>query len=225
MAKMKLKYLAIEMRKKGTPIKQIARNLKISTSTASLWCKEVQLTQSQIAELEKISHDPLYGRRLEYSQALRKEKEKRILLLKNEGMNEIGTLNKRELFLVGVSLYWGEGFKKDSQLGFSNSNPAMLKLFIHWLETCCNITTDRLKVRVGLNINYLKEEDRIKQYWSDTLNIPLSQFQKTFYQKVVMKKEYTDKSNYYGVIRIRISKSTELLRKMFGWIEGLAIQR
>lgn len=225
MAKFKLKQLAIEMREKGTPIKQIAKKLAISTSTASVWCKNVQLTKEQITQIMKVSHDPLYGKRYEYSQKLRQEKEERISNFRRIGIEDIGILNKRELFLVGVGLYWGEGFKKDSQLGFSNSNLEMLLLFIHWLKECCDVQPDRLRIRLGLNIHFEKDEKQIKQIWSEKLQVPLSQFQKTFYQRVAWKKEYIDSKNYLGVVRIRVTKSTELLRKMFGWIEGLAIQR
>jgi len=46
-----------------------------------------------------------------------------------EGFGEIKKLNKRELFLCGVMLYWAEGFKHkdESGLGLATSDPRMAK--------------------------------------------------------------------------------------------------
>jgi hypothetical protein len=37
-----------------------------------------------------------------------------------------------------------------------------------------------------------------------------------------LKKEYENKENYHGVLRIRVRRSIDLLRKIFGYIEGIS---
>jgi transposase len=44
---------AIKLRLEGKSIKSIAKILNISKSTASVWCKDVGLTQKQIKKLHK----------------------------------------------------------------------------------------------------------------------------------------------------------------------------
>lgn len=223
MAKSILRQAARELRNKGLGIKTIAHKLEVSPSSVSLWCHDVILSPEQIIELERRSHDPQYGRRLEYAQRLRKTKNKKIHDLLEEGKIEVGTTTKRELFVAGIALYWAEGFKKDNLVGFSNSDSAMIAIFMKWLRLC-GVPENRLKFRIGVNEAYREKVGDIESYWKKVLHIQTDQFQKPFFQKVQWKKVYDRPEEYHGVLRIRVAKSTDLLRKIHGWIEGLKQQ-
>jgi len=224
MAKFKERIRARELRREGRSIKEIARLLNVSPDSVSRWCKEVKLSKGQIRELERRWKDPNYGKRLENS--LRQQK-KRILKtekLKKAGVKEISNLSKRELFLVGASLYWAEGFKKDSQVGFANSSPEMMNLFLRWLYECFGYNTNDLMLRVTVNVSHKYRIDEIQNYWSEITKIPLDNFQKPFYQNFKWKKIYENPNEYYGILRIKVRKSTDFLRKIHGYIEGLKLQ-
>lgn len=223
MAKSRAKLEARKLRAQGESIKVIAKKLSLSPSTVSLWCKDVKLSPEQIKELERRAHDPQYGKRLENSlkqQKIRIEKTKRLF---DEGTKQVGKLTLRELFIAGVSLYWAEGFKSDSQAGFCNSDPNMVKFFLSWLKSCLGYKNEDIRLRVGLNENFINEIGRVENFWSNLTEISKEQFQKPFYQKVKWKKEYEHPENYHGVLRIRIRKSTDFLRKIRGFIEGLVL--
>ena len=131
MAKSRLKIEARKMRAEGKSIKDIARNLGVSSSTASLWCRDVKLSQKQVIQLEKNSKDPFYGRRLSYSlkqQLARKVKEEQI---KSEARSLIENLSDREKLIAGTALYWAEGFKKDKMVGFANTDPEMITFILN----------------------------------------------------------------------------------------------
>jgi hypothetical protein len=224
MAKPLLRQKARILRKHGFGVKTIAHKLLVSSSTVSQWCKDIELTPAQIITLEKRSHDPYYGQRLIYVKKQQKARLEKTRLLLHEGIKDIGKLTQRELFIAGVSLYWAEGFKKDNLIGFANLDPSMAKFFINWLQKCCGVTHDRLKFRVGINEAYKNKADDIELYWSKELSASKTQFQKPFFQKVQWKKQYDHPEEYHGVIRIRVAKSTDLLRKIHGWIEGLKQQ-
>ncbi|MCX6793717.1 MAG: hypothetical protein NTY06_01285 [Candidatus Gottesmanbacteria bacterium] len=221
MAKPLLRKKARLLRKNGFGVKTIAYKLQVSSSTVSQWCKDIELTPIQIATLEKRQHDPFYGRRLAYAKAQQKKRQDKTLNLLHQGVKDVGKLSKRELFISGISLYWAEGFKKDNQVGFANSDPTMTQYFILWLEQCCGVNKSALKLRVGVNESYRDKIQVIESFWSKTLNIPNNQFQKPFFQRVQWKKQYDHPENYHGVLRIRVAKSTDFLRKIHGWIEGL----
>lgn len=221
MAKPKIRLLARELRRQGMGIKTIAHKLNISSSTASLWCRDIELTLVQIQELEKHSKDPYYGRRLSYVKKQQSDRLQKTQRLRTEGIKEVKNLSRKSLFFSGISLYWAEGFKKDNQVGFANSDPDMIRFFIRWLEACCGISKDRLKLRLGINEQYKDSAENIEAYWTKELKIPRSQFQKPFFQKVQWKKMYDHPEQYHGVLRVRVSKSTDLLRKIHGWIEGI----
>ena len=214
---------AIQLRKKGNSIKSIAKKLNISTSTANIWLKNVELTQEQKDRLYKNAHDPFFGKRKKHVLQQIKKKEREIFKEKKLGIKDIGEITKRELFLVGVGLYWAEGFKKDKRLGFANSDPYMIQLFINWLTNCCNVRKEGLRLRVGLNISHIHRIKEVEKFWSNFTKIPLDHFQKPYFQKFKWKKKFPNENNYYGVLRIRANKQLKLFRRIFGWIEGLKL--
>jgi len=144
-----------------------------------------------------------------------------------EGFGEIKKLNKRELFLCGVMLYWAEGFKHkdESGLGLATSDPRMAKFYLKWLEKCLGIGKDQLILKVTANESHQYRIDRIESFWSKELKVSKSNFRKPFYQKTKWKKNYKNKNEYYGVIRIRVRRSLDMLRKMRGWLEGIAVAK
>ncbi len=223
MAKSKEKLKALKLRRKGESIKKIAQLVNVSVSTVSLWCRDVKLTDSQVENLRKRQTDPFYGKKLDYYLKKKKEFSLKLLNLKNEGINSVGKLTKREIFLIGIALYWGEGFKKDSLVGLATLDNNIAKFFIFWINKSFNITTKDLLLRVTANISYKNKIKELEKYWSKELQIPVSQFSKPFFQNTKWKKEYENKNNYHGVLRIRARKSIDLLRKIFGYIEGISL--
>ncbi len=224
MAKPREKLVARKLRRRGESIKAIAKKLSVSTSSVSVWCRDIRLSPKQIANLEKRAKDPHYGRRLEYLIALQEKKKKKIKRLQKEGIKEIGNLSWRELFLVGASLYWAEGFKKDTQAGFASSDPDMIQIFLRWLKECCGYTEKDLSVRVTINISHKHRVGEIERYWSKITGISQEYFQKPFYQNVKWKKVYENPNEYHGVLRVKVRRSTDFLRKIHGWIKGLKLQ-
>lgn len=223
MAKSEKKLLARQLRRGGQSIKSIAKELEVSQGSVSLWCRDIILTDEQLRLLERNARDPNYGKRLQNSlkqRGIRTEKTER---LKREGIHEVGTLTKRELLLVGIALYWAEGYKKDSQVGLGSSDPKMMKLYTKWLKDCFGYSTDDLLFRVTVNQSHEYRIDKIVQYWADIFRINTSNFQKSFYQKAKWQKSYEHPEEYFGVLRIRVRKSSDFLRKIHGYIEGLKI--
>jgi len=221
MAKSEKKIKARKLRQSGQSIKSIARELDVSQGSVSLWCRDIVLTTQQLYVLERNSKDPHYGKRLQNSlkqQSIRTEKTKR---LNAEGVNEVGELSKRELLLVGIALYWAEGYKKDSQVGLGSSDPQMMQLYVKWLKDCFGYTIRDLMFRVTVNESHEYRIDEIVDYWAGLFRVDKSIFQKSFYQKAKWQKIYEHPEEYFGVLRIRVRKSSDFLRKIHGYIEGL----
>jgi hypothetical protein len=222
MAKSKLKIIARKLRRQGESIKVIASKLDVSVGSVSLWCRDILLSDEQIKNLQKRSIDPFYGKKLEYLQRKRDEFNTKVNNLRKQGIREVGSLSKRDRFLLGIALYWGEGFKKDHQVGFATSDIHMANFFIKWLSACFGIPSGDLILRVTANIHYQKNINQIENYWSTNLNISLSNFSRPFFQKVKLKKKYENESGYHGVLRIKVRRSIDLLRKIQGYIEGVS---
>jgi hypothetical protein len=94
-----------------------------------------------------------------------------------EGRERIGRLSEREFLVAGVTLYAGEGAKRDGALRFANSDPRMI-FFCCWLRWFFEIDESRLRVRL-----YLHEGLDLAAsvaYWSSVTAIPGSQFGKPY---------------------------------------------
>jgi hypothetical protein len=222
MAKSKFKLLARGMRREGMSIKEISKKLSVSVGSVSMWCKDIELTEEQILNLQKRRTDPYYGKKREYLESKQKELKEKIQKIKLNSIIEIGQLSHRELLIAGTALYWGEGFKKDHQVGLATTDVLAAKFYILWLKVCFGIKNEDLLIRLTINLTFKNEEKRIQEYWAEKLNLDLKKFSKTFFQKSTWKKEYENKDAYNGVIRIRVRKSMDLLRRIQGYIEGVA---
>jgi len=222
MAKSKEKLRAREYRRRGEAITNIAEKLRVSASTVSLWCRDIQLTDDQIKVLSQHSKDPYFGKRLAYITRIQQKTQEKIERFMSQGKIDIGNYTRRDLFISGVCLYWAEGFKKDNLVGIANSDSRMIRLLITWLKECCDVNYSQLKARVGVNQMYSKDVQRIESYWIRETGIPQEQFQKPYIQRVQWKKNYENPLMYHGVLRIRVGRSTDLLRKILGWIDAMS---
>lgn len=213
---------ALQLRKKGKSIKQIAKELSVSVGIVSLWCRQVELTEKQKEKLKRRKIRVRHLRRLAKQSHLRKLS--RIKELIKNARAEIKNLTDQELFLTGLSLYWAEGFKsiKEGRLGFCNSDPRMIKFMIKWFEKTLKIKKEDFILRTEFNESHKDRLEEILNFWSKTTKIPINQFEKPFYHRSAWLRDYSNRDDYFGVLRIRIRKSSELLNKVRGWIVGLS---
>ncbi len=211
---------AIQLREQGKSVKEIARKLNVSSSTVSLWVRHIPLSPGQKARLKDKVFKALQRGRIKAEKVRRASRLKYKRALIKEAISQIGKLSKRDLFVIGIALYWAEGFRKDSRLGFASSDPAMIKLFLNWLGLF-GVPKQEIRLRIGLNISHKTRLKKVQQYWEKQTRIPSSQFQKAFFQKFKWKKEYPDPNSYFGVLRVRANNQGGLFIKILTWIEVL----
>jgi len=223
MAKSKLMLEARILRKNGTSIKQIAKKLKVSVSSVSVWCRDILFTEDQKKHIIARGQARGYEARMDALQRRKKLFDIHIGQIKLDAKNEVGTLSKRDLFIAGIALYWGEGFKKDHLAGLATTDKNIAIFYMTWLRRCFNVTPDRLILRVTVNEKKKYLAENIANWWSSQLGIDTSQFSKPYFQKSQWKKEYENENEYHGVIRIKVRRSINILRKIMGYIEGLYI--
>lgn len=221
MAKSLERLQAREMRRKGESIREIAKKLVISRSSASLWCRDIVLTEEQVHVLaEREQKGGAIGR--SFAAAAKKEERlHRQELFAGFGANSVGKLSKRELLLVGLALYWAEGFKKRGRVIFVNSDSRMIILFISWVYMCFDVQLSQLTCRVAINEIHKYREQEILMYWSRVTKIPLAQFSKTTFIHTKLQKFYENMNTYFGVISISVRKSTNMKYQIVGGIDHL----
>lgn len=202
-------------------MREIGRALGVSSSTAHLWTRQVKLTDLQKRAIWERHKQAFQEGRRKVALRQKQEREKEEAQHKKLGRDMIGLISKRELMLIGTALYWSEGFKRDSRLGFANSDPGMIKLFLRWLFEVGKVPWEDVRLRVGLNISYKDRVSGIEKRWSRLTGIPMGQFQKPFFQKVKWEKSYKNRGEYLGVLRIRVNGQRKLFVTIKGMLEGL----
>ena len=121
MAKFKEKIKARDLRKKGRSIKNIAKILSISKSTASIWCNNIELSKSQIRVLHERMVAGGYEGRIKGARMQKERKEMKIEYYENQGLLEMKRLTNNDLHLICLGLYLGEGSKSGNKFQFSNN--------------------------------------------------------------------------------------------------------
>lgn len=223
MAKFEERNKARKLRRKGRSINEIAERVNASKSSVSKWCRNISLAPKQIERLAQRQKNGSYKGRMKYLEKIRKKRMKEVARLKRQGIKDISELSKRDFFLSGVAIYWGEGATSPSreEVSFYNSDPKMVIFMLKWFREICKVSTSQFSIQIRINEIHRDRVKKVEKYWSQLMGISLAQFTKTILIKSKSKKIYSNLDNHYGTVRIMILRGTQLRRKINGWIEGL----
>jgi len=221
MAKSEEQIKARNLRKKGVSIRDISKILKVSRGSASLWCRDVVLTEKQIEKLHKQMVKGGYSGRLKGAHIQKESKQKKIRYYTEKGRQDIQQIKKRELLIAGLALYWGEGSKKDSRVRFCNSDPVIIKFIMRWFREILNVAEDRFIMHVMINRIHKERLNDVNIYWSKETSISIEQFRKPVLIKSKNEKIYENHFHHYGTLTIGIAKSSDLFYQIMGWLEAL----
>lgn len=217
------KEKAIRLRKEGKTYSEILKQIPVAKSTLSEWFRDVRLSVSQT---QKLTEKKLLASR-RGGEAKRAQRIERVNQIQKEAMNDIKNISKRELWLIGVALYWAEGSKEKeyhpgSRISFNNSDPKMIKLFLKWLREICNLSDDKIEIEIYIHESSKNNILAVKEYWSDVTSFSIEKMQKVYYKKNNIK---TNRRNigdlYYGGIRVTVKSSSTLVRQLSGWVEAI----
>ncbi len=221
MAKSNERNRAIELRRKGQSIKEIAKKIGVSKSSASIWCRDIVLTKAQVKKLHESMVKGSYAGRMK---GARMQYERRLKVIEAANINgraEIGSLSKRDLLISFISLYWGEGSKKSRQFAINNSDSEMVKFIINALKKLWGIKKERFVLTIGINEIHRGRDREVVNYWSRVTGIPKDQFRKTIFIKAKNKKHYDNFRKHYGTVTVKLKKSSDIYYKTMGLIKGL----
>lgn len=198
-----LKPHAIEMRKTGLSIRNIAQTLDIPKSTLSGWLKNIPITNEQALHLIRNRTIAFQQARIKASLWHKEQKQKRIKNAESQANNLLSSIedNKNIQELALAMLYWGEGFKADRELGIGNSDPRILRFFIKIYTSNFNIPKNSIKC--GLHLRADQNAEEMKEYWSKELDLPLGNFNFVNFDKRTLGSKTRD--SYKGVCLLHCS--------------------
>lgn len=210
------KDFAIELRKGGYSYSEIQKFCPIPKSTLSYWFRDIKLSEPQLLRLEK--------KRKEGAKKGSKVKifktTKTIEEIQKTSAKDISKISKKELWLMGVVLYWRERLlnKNDSDLKkgvrFTSSDPDLIKLFLRWLKEVGGIKNEEISfdIFIAKNSNNLLNET--VTYWADI----------TGFSKDSFSRYYILKKSKHSLLRVRVKASSMLARQISGWVTEIMKQ-
>ena len=204
---------AIKLRYQGKSYNEIRQRIPVAKSTLSLWLKDVPLKAAhrkrlytkQIAILSRGAHSQRERRIQEITQIIQKAK------------SEITRpISPETLRLFGAGLYWSEG-SKTRDFEITNSDPYFIAFMVQWFGFVFGVPATLLTAR--LNIYPQQDEVKIKKFWSNITGIPLRNFRKSYIKP--LNKGYKKNNLYYGTIKVRVPKGTNMRHRVFGWVQAV----
>jgi len=216
------KEYAIRLRKEGKTYSDILRIVQVAKSTLGLWLKEANLSKAENQKFTKAKRlASLRGGEAKKKQRI--EKQQNIF---SKSKLEIINLSNREFFLLGVVLYWAEGakekeYKPGSSFEFSNMDPKMIKFFLIWLFKVCKIDKTMIVFNIFLHQTHKHRVEEVRRYWAKITGFPVKNFLVYWKKNKLNTNRKNTGEKYHGVLKIKVRQSSNLVRKVAGWTEGI----
>ncbi len=213
-----LRAVAEKLRDAGYSYAMINDELGISKSTMSYWFRDKPFTPNHEV-VERLKYGPLKIGARRHNQRVQE-----VARIKEIGIKEVGLLSKRDLWMLGLGLYIGEGSKSIESVRIMNSNPAVILIAVKWLKEICNLSTDNIVISLHLYLD--NDVTEAVSYWQSVTGLPYANFRKTQIDTREDKKLNKRGKLPYGTAHLRVvcngdpSKGVVLFRRINGWMTG-----
>jgi transcriptional regulator with XRE-family HTH domain len=207
---------ARELRLAGKTYDEIVAELGVAKSSVSLWVRDLPKPRKTAEELRAMNEARWEPHRRTQAELRQQTKE--------AAASEIGRLTDRELFLVGVALYWAEGTKskphrREERATFVNSDPGVIKVYLAWLAL---LGVEPSRLRFAVMIHESANVADAERYWADLVGVDVTVFGKTTLKKHNPKTVRKNTGDAYrGCLIVRVAKSADLYRRIEGWWCGI----
>ncbi len=213
---------AIALRQRGLSYSEIRRRVPVAKSSLSVWLRQVGLLEWQQQRLRERKAAP-WRKGPQKRHELRLQRIARVNADARQEARRL--LRRREIgWLVGTSLYWAEGTKikawrAGEQVAFVNSDPAMVNIIQDWLRRYCAVKDSDVDFYL-----YIHEKANISaahEFWVRSLRIDRGRLRTYLKKHNPSPKRHNIGASYYGTMRVRIRRSTDLSHRIAGWIQEL----
>jgi len=223
------KEKALSLRLQGYSYNEVTKKLGIPKATLSDWFTGLVLSEKAQVRIQRRVHEGSLRGLIKKNRLQTHQARQNAARIRKYAKEEIRKLSKIELLLIGTALYWAEGYKRPifkngkertyHKIGFSNTDPIMVKLFVKFLQNILQIPISKIKasVRIFQHIN----ENEALRYWQKATGLPKENFQKFYYgisRSSLGKRPYNRLP--FGTIQISVG-DTKNFHRIMGWIEGV----
>lgn len=218
------KNIAIKLRKKGKSYSQIGGELNVPKSTLSVWLKDVKISAEAKNKIQERIKSTSLEKLIERNKNRPKVVEAQHKKIREAAEIESKKYLKDPLFIAGLSLYWGEGYKRGAEgskwksIDFTNSDSEMIQVMIKFFVKFFKITPKEMRAQIMLHDS--SKTTITVDYWSKITGIPATNFIKTCHSISSASKFRVAKKLEFGTIHLRIN-DVKMFFRLIGWMDGL----
>jgi transcriptional regulator with XRE-family HTH domain len=198
----------------GLAIKAIARRLGVSCSSVSVWTRDIELSEAQHATLA--AANPIYNRQLAGHRARADKARDRRLAAQRHGRGR--AQGSDPLHLAGCMLYWAEGSRSRNFVELTNSDPAMLRHFLRFLEGCYGVLLAKVRLTVNCHLGNGLSVGEIEDWWLRELALPRVCLRRSTVDRVSSQSKRKRNTLLYGTASTRLH-STFISQSIHGAIQ------
>ncbi len=210
---------ATKLRDEGYSYSFISQKTGVSKSTLSNWFRDRPFVpNAETLERTKAGQ-------LKYGMVKKQSRKREIERLLASGYYEVGKLSKRDLWMVGMGLWLGEGSKTVEQIRLANSDPEVIKLWLRWLREVCNLNDENITVRMHLYKD--SNHEVCASYWQTVTQLSACSFRKTQVDRRTSKMANKKGKLPYGTLHVSVvaarhpERGVRLYRRMKGWLSAI----
>jgi len=217
-----LKTEAQKLRDAGYSYNMIYLKLGVSKGTLSNWFRDRPFAPNHEV-LNRIQYGPIKSAEKKHNLKVKEIKD-----LLNVGIKQIGNLSKRDLWLLGLGIYIGEGTKSYDIIRVANADPMVIKIAIKWFKEIIGLSNENISIRLHLYPD--NDEAVCIKFWQNITGLPSKSFYKVYIDQRNDKIKIKRKKLPFGTAHINIKASgnsaygVKLSRRIAGWMHGAMSQ-
>lgn len=202
-------------RLQGQSIKEIARALGVSTSSVSLWVRDIELAEEQIEALR--ARNPILNGQM--AGAMARASRARSLRSGSQVEGRAAARRGDPMHAAGCMLFWAEGSRHRNAVHFTNSDPEMVAFFARFIRRFFAPPDERMRVWCNLHADHKKRQLEVEEFWLRTVGLPRACLIKSTVNvhSVATRRKRTNMLPY-GTCRLSVH-STAIVQHIYGAIQ------
>jgi len=101
-------------------------------------------------------------------------------------------------------------------------DPRVIRVMLAWLLEVCKIKKNMLIFNIFLHETHKKRVEGVRGYWSKITGFPKANFSTIYWKRNQLKTNRRNTGEWdYGVLKIKVKKSSRLVREIAGWTDGI----
>lgn len=203
---------AVQFRKRGFTLEEIAKICGVSKSTASKWLKNKAFSENVTKQNKRRAGQENAKRLKLINKARGGERSKRYREIESSAKTEYKHYKSSPLFVAGLTAYRALGDCTESgTIRLSGTDMHLHRVFVQFAIEY--LGAEKSQIRHWLLLYKGQSEEKCMKQWQRTVNLPLRQFHKTQYVET-----QANKKTLHNGVGNTIIGSTVLKRKLIAWV-------